>query len=155
MHLAFQISLYWLVWRIWHIQKAPDHMWTSHWALISREYSINGRLEVWKCGATGLSRRLTLEKHTTSWISSVFCTITLLLLIGPGQTWAHFKAESLFYRTRESTGTRESKEGESTSPKSWTPSITNVKHSIWENCTWKHCARIWDVIPHAHYMISL
>ncbi len=42
---------------------------------------------------------------------------------------ACFKAENLLYRTRESTGTRGSKGGESTSPKSWTRSSTNVNDS--------------------------
>ncbi len=46
--------------------------------------------------------------------------ISLLLLVRSWQTWAYFKAENLPCRTRESTGTRESKQGESTSPKSWT-----------------------------------
>ncbi len=39
--------------------------------------------------------------------------------------WAYFKAWKLLYRTRKSTGTRESKSGESTSPKSWTRSSTS------------------------------
>ncbi len=37
------------------------------------------------------------------------------------------KAEVLLYRTREFTGTCESKQGESTSPKSWTPYSSNQK----------------------------
>ncbi len=46
------------------------------------------------------------------------------------RSWAYFKAGKLLYRTRESTGTRESKEGESTSPKSWTPSSSTEHHSF-------------------------
>ncbi len=45
-------------------------------------------------------------------------------------TWAYFKAEKPLYRTRESTGTRESKGGESTSPKGWTRSSTNALSSV-------------------------
>ena len=50
----------------------------------------------------------------------------------PGDSFSscNFKAEDLLYRTRESTGTRESKQGESTSPKSWTPSRSNRYHEI-------------------------
>ncbi len=51
---------------------------------------------------------------------------------GPGPTSKDssdsLKAWKLLYRTRESTGTRESKGGESASPKGWTRSSTNSKH---------------------------
>ncbi len=52
--------------------------------------------------------------------------ISLVLLGQSWQTWAYFKAEKLLYRTRESTGTRESRGGESTSPKSWTRSSSTI-----------------------------
>ncbi len=57
---------------------------------------------------------------------STFLKVSLVLLLRSWQTWAYFKAQRLLCRTRESTGTRESKGGESMSPKSWTRSSTNL-----------------------------
>ena len=49
-------------------------------------------------------------------------------------SWSFFKAENPIYWTRESTGTRESKRGESTSPKRWTPSSSTAPYSL----CWNH-----------------
>ena len=63
-----------------------------------------------------------------------FLKISLVVLLRSWQTWAHFKAGKVLYRTRESTGTRESKGRESTSPKCWTRSSTSFHQKLGKVC---------------------